>query len=162
MIYPLLTLYDDTEFTYTDLQSDGTIIVYVETPDAIDGFHSLECILPSFQLRNVQGYSKQKQEKMLEIIKNNVDKIIAQSFSFKEYSKLINIIEELNKKVEFYEDATTVFMEAYKEEMSESEGRDKPNYSGLSEEDEDYVKRIIKGKRIKGKLIDLRKKQPKE
>lgn len=162
MIYPLLSLYDGTEFTFTDLQNDGNIIVYVETPDAIDGFHSLECVLPSFQLRNVQGYSKQKQEKMLEIIKNNVDKIIAQSFSFKEYSKLINIIEELNKKVEFYEDATTVFMEAYKEDMRESEGRDKPNYSGLSEEDKDYVKRIIKGKRIKGKIIDLRNKPPKE
>ena len=162
MIYPLLTLYDDTEFTYTDLQSDGIIIVYVETPDAIDGFHSLECVLPSFQLRNVQGYSKQKQEKILEIIKNNVDKIIAQSFSFKEYSKLINIIEELNKKVEFYEDATTVFMEAYKEEMREGEVRDQPNYSGLSEEDEAFVKRSIKGKRIRGKLIDLRNKPPKE
>lgn len=162
MIYPLLSLYDGTEFTYTDLQSDGTIIVYVETPNAIDGFHSLECVLPSFQLRNVQGYSKQKQEKILDIIKNNVDKIIAQCFSFKEYSILINKIEELNKKVEFYEDATTVFMEAYKEEMREGEVRDQPNYSGLSEEDEAFVKRIIKGRRIRGKLIDLRNKPPKE
>ena len=39
MIYPLLSLYDGKEFTHTDMQSDGKIIVYVETPNAIDGFH---------------------------------------------------------------------------------------------------------------------------
>ena len=162
MIYPLLSLYNGTEFTFTDLQNDGNIIVYVETPNAIDGFHSLECVLPDYEVRNVQGYSESKQEKILEIIKNNVDKIMDQCFSFKEYSVLMNQIKALTKKVEFYEDTTTVFMEAYKEDMRESEGRDKPNYSGLSEEDEAFVKRIIKGKRIRGKLIDLRNKAPKE
>lgn len=75
MIYPLLTLYDDTEYTYTDLQSDGTVIVYVETPNAIDGFHSLECVLPSFQIRNVQGYSVQKQKEILDTIKAHAAKI---------------------------------------------------------------------------------------
>ena len=81
-----------------------------------------------------------------------------QCFSFLEYSELINQIEELTQKVEFYEKTTTVFMEAYKEQMRESAGEDKPNYSGLKEDDEAWVQRIIKGKRIKGKLIDLRKK----
>ena len=66
MIYPLLSLYDGTEFTYTDLQDDGKIIVYVETPHAIDGFHSLECVLPDYEVRNVQGYSVQKQKEILE------------------------------------------------------------------------------------------------
>ena len=157
MIYPLLSLYDGTEFTYTDLQSDGTIIVYVETPNAIDGFHSLECVLPDYEVRNVQGYSQSKQDKILEIIKNNVDRIMDQCFSFKEYYLLMNEIKELTKKVKFYEDVTTDFMEAYKEEMRDTAGRDKPNYSGLSEDDEAWAQRIIKGKRIKGKLIDLRK-----
>ena len=158
MIYPLLSLNDDTEYNYTDLQSDGTIIVYVETPNAIDGFHSLECVLPDYEVRNVQGYSQSKQDKILEIIKNNVDRIMDQCFSFKEYYLLMNEIKELTKKVEFYEHVTTDFMEAYKEEMRDTAGRDKPNYSGLSEDDEAWAQRIIKGKRIKGKLIDLRKK----
>ena len=69
MIYPLLTLLDGTEYTYTELRSDGTIIVYVETPDAVDGFHSLECILPSITLRNVQGYTLQEQQEILDTIK---------------------------------------------------------------------------------------------
>ena len=162
MIYPLLSLYDGTEITFTDLQNDGNIIVYVETPNAIDGFHSLECVLPNFEIKNVQGYSALKQNKILEIIKDNVDRIMDQCFSFKEYYLLMNEIKELTKKVKFYEDVTTDFMEAYKEEMRDTAGRDKPNYSGLSEDDEAWAQRIIKGKRIKGKLIDLRKKPPED
>ena len=77
MIYPLLTLNDDTEYTFTGLQNDGTIIVYVETPDAVDGFHSLECILPSYEIRNVQGYSIQEQTEILATIKENASKIRA-------------------------------------------------------------------------------------
>ena len=80
-----------------------------------------------------------------------------QCFSFLEYSELINQIEELTQKVKIYEKTTTVFMEAYKEQMRESAGGDKHNYSGLSEDDEAWVQRIIKGKRIKGKLIDFEK-----
>ena len=112
MIYPLLTLYDDTEFTYTDLQSDGTIIVYVETPNAIDGFHSLECVLPNYEIKNVRGYSALKQKKILEIIKDNVDRIMDQCFSFKEYYLLMNEIKELTKKVEFYGDSVELLLEA--------------------------------------------------
>ena len=63
MIYPLLTL------------MDGTIIVYVETPDAVDGFHSLECILPGVTLRNVQGYTLQEQQEILDTIKESLCRI---------------------------------------------------------------------------------------
>lgn len=75
MIYPLLTLKDGTEYTYTELRSDGTIIVYVETPDAVDGFHCLECVLPGILIRNVQGYSVQKQQEILDIIKSHTEYI---------------------------------------------------------------------------------------
>ena len=46
MIYPFMTLPDDTEITHTEMQEDGTVKVYIETPDEKDGFHSVECILP--------------------------------------------------------------------------------------------------------------------
>ena len=69
MIYPLLSLYDGTEITFTDLQNDGNIIVYVETPNAIDGFHSLECVLPNFEIKNVRGYSALKQKRYLRLLK---------------------------------------------------------------------------------------------
>lgn len=75
MIYPLLTLKDDTEYTYTELRSDGTVIVYVETPDAVDGFHSLECVLPDYEIKNVQGYTLQEQKEILDIIKAHAEYI---------------------------------------------------------------------------------------
>ena len=132
--------------------------MYVETPNAIDGFHSLECVLPNFEIKNVRGYSALKQNKILEIIKDNVDRIMDQCFSFKEYYLLMNEIEELTQKVKFYEDMTTVLMDEYKAQVQECTGKDKSSTAGLSEDDEAWVQRIIKGKRIKGKLIDLRKK----
>ena len=49
--------------------------VYVETPNAIDGFHSLECVLPDYEVRNVQGYSVQKQKEILDTIKAHAAKI---------------------------------------------------------------------------------------
>ena len=162
MIYPLLSLYDGTEFTYTDLQDDGKIIVYVETPDAIDGFHSLECVLPDYVIRNVQGYSESKQNKILEIIKNNVDKIVAQCFSFKEYSLLMNQIKELTKKVEFYGDSVELLLEEIVDSRLESMGEGKAKPFELSPEAEALMQRNIKGERPASRIIDLRKSSYKE
>lgn len=160
MIYPLLSLYDGTEFTYTDLQENGNIIVYVETPDAIDGFHSLECVLPDYEVRNVQGYSQSKQDKILEIIKNNVDKIVAQCFSFKEYSLLMNQIKELTKKVEFYEDTVDLLLEEIVDYKLECV--DKGKAIELNPEKDDLMQRFIKVERPISRIIDLRKSSSKE
>ena len=43
MIYPFMTLEDNTEITHTEMLTDGRVKVYVETPDAKDCFHSLVC-----------------------------------------------------------------------------------------------------------------------
>lgn len=79
------------------------------------------------------------------------------ALSVEEYSALIDKIEELTQKVKFYEDMTTVLMEEYKAQIEECAGKDKSNTAGLSKDDEAWMQRIIKGKNIKGKLIDLRK-----
>lgn len=162
MIYPLLTLYDDTEFTYTDLQENGNIIVYTETPDAIDGFHSLECVLPDYEVRNVQGYSQSKQDKILEIIKNNVDKIVTQCFSFKEYSLLMNQIKELTKKVEFYEDTVNLLLEEIEDYKLERVGEGEAKPFELSPETEDLMQGFNKVERPASRIIDLRKSSYKE
>jgi hypothetical protein len=38
-MYPYLTLNDDTEITHSELLKDGSVKVYIETPDEKDGFH---------------------------------------------------------------------------------------------------------------------------
>ena len=45
MIYPFMTLEDNTEITHTEMLADGKVKVYVETPDAKDCFQS--CLLAS-------------------------------------------------------------------------------------------------------------------
>ena len=47
MIYPFMTLGDDTEITHSEMKRNGTVEVYIETPDEKDGFHSAKCILPA-------------------------------------------------------------------------------------------------------------------
>lgn len=39
MMYPFLTLNDDTEITHSEMKEDGQVKVYIETPDVKDGFH---------------------------------------------------------------------------------------------------------------------------
>ena len=53
MVYPFMTLEDNTEITHTEMLTDGRVKVYVETPDAKDCFHSLVCWLPSYQIEDV-------------------------------------------------------------------------------------------------------------
>lgn len=46
MMYPFMTLNDETEIVHSDMNEDGTVKVYVETPDEKDGFHNMTCYLP--------------------------------------------------------------------------------------------------------------------
>lgn len=41
MMYPFMTLNDDTEITHSEMKPDGRVKVYIETPDLKDGFHPL-------------------------------------------------------------------------------------------------------------------------
>lgn len=39
MMYPFITLNNDTEITHSEILSDGAVKVYIETPYEKDGFH---------------------------------------------------------------------------------------------------------------------------
>ena len=42
MMYPFMTLNDDTEITHSEMKPDGRVKVYIETPDDFGGFHRRE------------------------------------------------------------------------------------------------------------------------
>lgn len=75
MIYPVMTLEDDTVITHTEMRDDGTVKVYIEIPDEQDCFHSMECVLPEYRIENVKGYSKDEVEHYLSVVKSNVSQI---------------------------------------------------------------------------------------
>lgn len=76
MMYPFMTLDDDTEITHSEEKEDGSVKVYIETPDEKDGFHNATCWLPAYRWENIFGYSDEKIKELKELIKTNAHLII--------------------------------------------------------------------------------------
>ncbi len=76
MMYPYVTLDDDTEVTHSQMRPDGTVKVYIETPDLKDGFHNAICYLTEYIWENVNGYSDMKMEYFKEFVRKNAHLMI--------------------------------------------------------------------------------------
>ncbi len=76
MMYPFLTLDDDTEIVHSEMRPDGSVKVYVETPDEKDGFHDATCFLPEHRWTDIHGYSDKQMERFQEIVRNNAHLIL--------------------------------------------------------------------------------------
>ena len=76
MMYPFLTLEDNTEITHSEMRGDGCVKVYIETPDEKDGFHDVTFFLPEHRWSDVHGYSNEELERFKEIIRNNAHLIL--------------------------------------------------------------------------------------
>ena len=76
MMYPFMTLDDETEITHSEFLPDDKVKVYVEKADAKDGFHDMTCYLPSYEITSVQGFSKAEQDKYMEIIRSTAHLIM--------------------------------------------------------------------------------------
>ncbi len=76
MMYPYVTLSDDTEITHSEMLSDGRVKVYIETPDLKDGFHNATCYLPDYTWENINGYSDTEMDYFKEFIRNNAHLLI--------------------------------------------------------------------------------------
>ena len=63
MMYPFLTLNDDTEIVHSEMFPSGEVRVYIERPDARDGFHSATCF---FALLYVEGHRRLRAEEIVE------------------------------------------------------------------------------------------------
>ena len=76
MMYPYMTLNDDTEITHSEMTEDGHVKVYIETPDENDGFHNATCWLPEYRWENIFGYSEEELEYFKKLVRNNAHLII--------------------------------------------------------------------------------------
>ena len=76
MMYPYMTLNDDTEITHSEMKPDGTVKVYIETPDEKDCFHSAICWLPEYRWEDIKGYTGKEMEYFKNLIKKNAPLII--------------------------------------------------------------------------------------
>ena len=76
MMYPYITLNNDTEITHSEMKDDGRVKVYIETPDAKDGFHSAVCWLPEYKWENISGYNESEMTYFKQLVQNNAHVII--------------------------------------------------------------------------------------
>ena len=71
MMYPYLTLDDETEIVHSEMLSDNTVKVYIEKPDEKDGFHYACCFLPKYEWQDVVGFTEEEIKRYRTIVENN-------------------------------------------------------------------------------------------
>ncbi len=76
MMYPFMTLDDDTEITHSEMLADGSVKVYIETPDEKDGFHDATCFLPAYRWTDIHGYSPAEMDRFEQLVHNNAHLIL--------------------------------------------------------------------------------------
>ncbi len=76
MMYPYMTLNDDTEITHSEMKPDGKVKVYIETPDEKGGFRHAVCWLPDHRWEDIYSYSESEIEYFKKLIRNNAHLII--------------------------------------------------------------------------------------
>ena len=75
MMYPFMTLNDNTEIVHSEMKPDGRVKVYVERP-VMRGFDSAECWLPRYQWANITGFSEKEIAYFQELLESTAHIII--------------------------------------------------------------------------------------
>ena len=76
MMYPFLTLDDNTEIVHSEMRPDGTVKVYFEQPDAEMGFRHATCYLPSYAWEDVEGFTQAEIERYQQVIESTAHLIL--------------------------------------------------------------------------------------
>lgn len=76
MMYPFMTLNDDTEITHSEMKPDGRVKVYIETPNLKDGFHNATCYLPDYTWEDIVGYSETEMDYFKHLVRDNAHLIM--------------------------------------------------------------------------------------
>ena len=75
MMYPYLTLDDETEITHSQVLDDGRVKVYIETP-VDDGFHNATCYLPGYEWSDINGYNNEEMDFYKKLVQDNAHLIL--------------------------------------------------------------------------------------
>ena len=76
MMYPFMTLADETEITHSEYLPNGMVKIHVEQPNEKDCFHYFDCFLPGYEIKNVYGFQAEEVEKYVSIIKSTAHLIM--------------------------------------------------------------------------------------
>ena len=76
MMYPFMTLDDNTEIVHSEMREDGQVKVYLERPDATDGFHRATCWLPGYNWEDIFGFSAADMARLQEVVRSTAHLIL--------------------------------------------------------------------------------------
>ena len=76
MMYPFLTLDDNTEIVHSEMREDGTVKVYLERPDEKDCFHHATCYLPDYRWEDVFGFTEEEIKRYQKVIESTAHLIL--------------------------------------------------------------------------------------
>ena len=76
MMYPYMTLNDDTEIVHSEMKPDGRVKVYIEKPDEKYCFRHATCYLPDYTWENIYQFSDEDIGRFQEIIESTAHLIL--------------------------------------------------------------------------------------
>lgn len=76
MMYPFMTLNDETKIVHSEMLPNGRVKVYIEKPDAEDCFHHATCYLPEYEWTEVTGFTEEEMQKYKEIVESTAHLIM--------------------------------------------------------------------------------------
>ena len=76
MIYPFMTLEDNTEIVHSEMKADGSVKVYIERPDTKECFYHATCWLPDYRWEDIFGFTKEEMAYYDEFVRSLTDVIM--------------------------------------------------------------------------------------
>ena len=76
MMYPFMTLNDDTEIVHSDMLPDGKVKVYIEKPDEKVCFKHAACYLPDYKWDDIYEFTQDEINEYQKIIKSTAHLIM--------------------------------------------------------------------------------------
>ena len=76
MVYPFMTLNDNTEIVHSDMNSEGKVKGMIATPDEKLGFKQATCILPDFEWKDLSGYTEEELNYLKELVSSEAHLIL--------------------------------------------------------------------------------------
>lgn len=76
MMYPYMTLNDNTEIVHSEMKPDGRVKVYIEKP-VPGGFHNATCYLPDYAWQDIVGFNEEEMNYYKKLVEDNAHLIIA-------------------------------------------------------------------------------------
>ena len=76
MMYPFMTLNDDTEIVHSEMKPDGRVKVYIERPDEKYGFRHATCWLPDYTWEDIYQFSDEEINRLQKIVESTAHLIM--------------------------------------------------------------------------------------